>query len=437
MRRVTRYAKSGEVHVAYQVFGEGPDLVVAPGFVSHFENYWDEPHFARSLNKASGFFRVVLFDKRGTGLSDRVAHLPHMDERMDDLRAVMDAVGIERANLFGISEGGSLAALFAASHPERTQSLVLYGSFARFRHWIATDQAWDALLKYMDEAWGSGKSLPAFAPSKANDSAIQEWWGKFERLGASPSAAIALMTMNREIDISGILHSIRVPTLVLHRTEDTLVSVEGGRELAAGIPGARLVEFPGTDHLFFLDDDANDKVLAEIEEFLTGARSAPAVDRVLATVVFEDIVDSTKRAQATGDQGWRDLLNAHDKTVRRELSRFRGREVKSLGDGFLATFDGPARAIHCASAIRASLRGFDVSVRIGLHTGEVELLENDVRGIAVHIASRVAQLGDADDVLVSRTVKDLVAGSGIKFEDFGMHTLKGIPEAWQVFRALG
>jgi pimeloyl-ACP methyl ester carboxylesterase len=437
MQRVTRYAKSGDVHVAYQVFGEGPDLVVAPGFVSHFENYWDEPHFARSLNKASGFFRVVLFDKRGTGLSDRVAHLPHMDERMDDLRAVMDAVGIERANLFGISEGGSLATLFAASHPERTRSLVLYGSFARFRHWIATDQAWDALLKYMDEAWGSGKSLPAFAPSKANDSAIQEWWGKFERLGASPSAAIALMTMNREIDISGILHSIRVPTLVLHRTEDTLVSVEGGRELAAGIPGARLVEFPGTDHLFFLDDDANDKVLAEIEEFLTGARSAPAVDRVLATVVFEDIVDSTKRAQATGDQGWRDLLNAHDKTVRRELSRFRGREVKSLGDGFLATFDGPARAIHCASAIRGSLRGFDVSVRIGLHTGEVELLENDVRGIAVHLASRVAQLGDADDVLVSRTVKDLVAGSGIKFEDFGMHTLKGIPEAWQVFRALG
>jgi pimeloyl-ACP methyl ester carboxylesterase len=437
MQRVTRYAKSGDIHVAYQVFGDGPDLVVAPGFVSHFENYWDEPHFARSLNKASGFFRVVLFDKRGTGLSDRVAHLPHMDERMDDLRAVMDAVGIERANLFGISEGGSLAALFAASHPERTQSLVLYGSFARFRHWIATDQAWDALLKYMDEAWGSGKSLPAFAPSKADDSAIQEWWGKFERLGASPSAAIALMTMNREIDISGILHSIRVPTLVLHRTEDTLVSVEGGRELAAGIPGARLVEFPGTDHLFFLDDDANDKVLAEIEEFLTGARSAPAVDRVLATVVFEDIVDSTKRAQATGDQGWRDLLNAHDKTVRRELSRFRGREVKSLGDGFLATFDGPARAIHCASAIRGSLRGFDVSVRIGLHTGEVELLENDVRGIAVHIASRVAQLGDANDVLVSRTVRDLVAGSGIKFEDFGMHTLKGIPEAWQVFRALG
>jgi pimeloyl-ACP methyl ester carboxylesterase len=437
MHPVTRYAKSGDVHVAYQVFGEGPDLIVAPGFVSHIENYWDEPHFARSLSKLSSFCRVVLFDKRGTGLSDRVAHQPHMDERMDDLRAVMDAVGIERASLFGISEGGSLATLFAATHPERTQSLVLYGSFARFRHWIATDQAWDALMKYMDEAWGSGKSLPAFAPSKANDPAIQQWWGKFERLGASPSAAIALMRMNREIDISGILHSIRVPALIVHRSADALVSVEGGRELAAGIPGARLVEIPGADHLFFLDDDASDRMLAEMEEFLTGARSAPVVDRVLATVVFEDIVDSTKRADAHGDRAWRDLLESHDRTVRRELSRFRGREVKSLGDGFLATFDGPARAIQCANAIRDSLRRFHVPVRIGLHTGEVELAENDVRGIAVHIASRVAQLGGADDVLVSRTVKDLVAGSGIKFEDFGAHALKGIPEPWQVFRAVG
>ena len=437
MQPTTRYAKSGDVHIAYQVFGEGPDLVVAPGFVSHIENYWDEPSMARSLNKAAGLCRVVLFDKRGTGLSDRVAHLPHLDERMDDLRAVMDAVGIERANLFGISEGGSLAALFAASHPERSQSLILYGAFARFRHWMATDDAFDGLMKYMDEAWGSGKSLPGFAPSKANDAALQQWWGKFERLGASPSAGIALMRMNREIDISGILHSINVPTLVMHRSDDTLVSVEGGRELAAGIPGARLVEIPGADHLFFLDDFASDRVFAEIEEFLTGARSAPVVDRVLATVVFEDIVDSTRRADAKGDLAWRDLLNAHDKVVRQELSRFRGREVKSLGDGFLAAFDGPARAIHCASAIRDSLRGFDIPVRIGLHTGEVELAENDVRGIAVHIASRVAQLGGANDVLISRTVKDLVAGSGIKFEDFGAHTLKGLPEQWQVFRAVG
>jgi class 3 adenylate cyclase len=245
------------------------------------------------------------------------------------------------------------------------------------------------------------------------------------------------MRMNREIDISGILHSIKVPTLVIHRTGDTLVSVEGGRELAAGIPGARLIEIPGTDHLFFPDADASDRMLAEIGEFLTGARSAPVVDRVLATVVFEDIVDSTRRAEAKGDQGWRDLLNAHNKVVRQELSRFRGREVKSLGDGFLATFDGPARAIHCAGAIRDSLRKLDLPVRIGVHTGEVELAENDVQGIAVHIASRVANIGGADDVLVSRTVKDLVAGSGIKFEDFGAHALKGIPEAWQVFRAIG
>ncbi len=437
MQHITRYAKSGDVHIAYQVFGEGPDLVVAPGFVSHVENFWEEPRLARWLNKLGGFCRVIGFDKRGTGLSDRVGHLPHMDERMDDLRAVMDAIGIERASLCGFSEGGSLAALFSASHPERTQSLVLYGSFARFCHWMATDEGFDALMKYMDEGWGSGQSLSAFAPSKANDAALQQWWGKFERLGASPSAAIALMRMNREIDISGILHSINVPTLVIHRTEDALVSVEGGRELAAGIPGARLIEIPGTDHLIFLDADAGDRMLAEVEEFLTGSRSAPVVDRVLATVVFTDIVESTRRAEARGDRAWRDLLESHDKTVRRELSRFRGKEVKSLGDGFLATFDGPARAIHCANAIRDSLRGFDVPVRIGVHTGEVELAENDVRGIAVHIASRVAHLGGADDVLVSRTVKDLVAGSGIKFEDFGAHALKGIPEPWQVFRAVG
>jgi pimeloyl-ACP methyl ester carboxylesterase len=433
MKHVSRYAKSGDVHIAYQVFGDGPDLIVAPGFVSHIEYHWDEPRFARFLNKLGRLFRVVLFDKRGTGLSDRVARQPTMDERMDDVRAVMDAVGVERAALFGISEGGSLATLFAACHPERTQSLALYGAFARFRHWIPTDEAFNQLTSYIDENWGAGESLPAFAPSKANDAALKEWWGKLERLGASPSAAIALMQMNREIDISGILHAVKVPALVIHRTNDTLISVDGGHELAAGIPGARLVEIPGCDHLFFLD--AGDAVIAELEEFLTGSRSALVVDRVLSTVVFTDIVNSTQRAGSTGDRAWRDLLEAHDNAVRRELSRFRGKEVKTLGDGFMATFDGPARAIHCAGAIRDTLRGLDVPVRIGVHTGEVELADNDVRGIAVHIASRVASLGGADDVLVSRTVKDLVAGSGIKFEDFGTHALKGIPEPWQVFRS--
>ena len=238
MQPTTRYAKSGEVHVAYQVFGEGPDLVMAPGFVSHIENYWDEPRVARFLSRLGSFCRVVLFDKRGTGLSDRVANQPAMDERMDDLRAVMDAVKIERAAQFGISEGGSLATLFAASHPERSQSLIVYGGFARFLHWIPTDEGFDALISYIDEHWGSGESLPWFAPSWANDAALRQWWGKFERLGASPSAAIALMRMNREIDISGILHSVKIPTLIIHLTDDTLVSVEGGRELAAGIPGA-------------------------------------------------------------------------------------------------------------------------------------------------------------------------------------------------------
>lgn len=432
MQPTTHYAKSGEVHVAYQVFGEGPDLVMAPGFVSHIENYWDEPRVARFLNRLGGFCRVVLFDKRSTGLSDRVANQPAMDERMDDLRAVMDAVKIERAVQFGISEGGSLATLFAASHPERSQSLIVYGGFARFFHWIPTNEGFDALISYIDEHLGSGESLPLFAPSWANDAALQQWWGKFERLGASPSAAIALMRMNREIDISGILHSVKIPTLVIHLTDDTLISVEGGRELAAGIPGARLVEIPGKDHLPFL---AGGSVLEEIEEFVTGLRSSAAVDRVLATVVFTDIVNSTKRAETKGDLAWRDLLDAHNKTVRQQLSRFRGKEVKSLGDGFLATFDGPARAIHCANAIRNSLHQLGVPVRIGVHTGEVELAEDDVRGIAVHIASRVAHIGGPDDVLVSRTVKDLVAGSGIKFEDFGTHILKGIPEGWQVFRA--
>jgi pimeloyl-ACP methyl ester carboxylesterase len=434
MQPTTHYAKSGDIHTAYQVFGEGPDLVMAPGFVSHIENYWDEPRFARWLNRLGSFCRVVLFDKRGTGLSDRVAHLPPMDERMDDVRAVMDAVGIERAVQFGVSEGGSLATLFAASHPARTNSLIVYGGFARFVHWIATDEGFERLITYIDTQWGSGAFLAHVAPKMAGDPVLQQWFGKFERLGANPAAAIALMRMNRQIDLTGILHSVKVPTLIFHLTEDAVVSVEGGRELAAGIPGAKLVEMPGTDHLLFLE--AGDRLLEEMEEFVTGSHSVPVVDRVLSTVMFTDIVDSTKQAGTRGDLAWRDLLEAHDKIVRRELTRFRGKEVKSLGDGFLATFDGPARAIHCANAIRESLRRLDVPVRIGVHTGEVELAENDVRGIAVHIASRVANIGGADDVLVSRTVKDLVAGSGIRFEDFGTHTLKGIPEEWRLFRAV-
>lgn len=433
MHPTTRYAKSGDVHIAYQVFGEGPlDLVFVPGFISHIENYWDEPGFARWLRRLGSFARVVLFDKRGTGLSDRVSDLQGMDQRMDDVRAVMDAVEIDRAAVFGISEGGSLAALFAAHHPARCQALVLYGAFARFTSWFPTEESLEELFQYIDSDWGTGASIPMFAPSKADDPIFMQWWGKFERLGATPGDAIKIMRMNSQIDITDVLPTIHVPTLVIHRTDDVTIDVEGGRTLAERIPNAKYVELPGADHIPFVGD--TERITQEMEEFLTGSKSAPVLDRVLATVVFTDIVDATARAEAMGDQAWRDLLDAHDKAVRQELLRFRGNEVKSLGDGFLATFDGPARAIQCAQAISSAVRQFGLTVRVGVHTGEVELAEDDVRGIAVHIASRVANLGKANDVVVSRTVKDLVAGSGIAFEEFGTHTLKGVADDWQLFR---
>ena len=429
-----RYAKSGDVHVAYRVFGQGSvDLVFFPGFISHLDVYWEVPAIARWLTRLGESMRVIMFDKRGTGLSDRVSQLPGMDERMDDARAVMDAVGIDRAAIIGVSEGGSLASLFAATHPKRCQALVLYGAFARFSSWFPTTEALQKFFAYVDSSWGSGASLPRFAPSMAGDKAFQEWWGRFERLGASPSACIEIMRLNSQIDVGDILPTIHVPTLVIHRKGDVTVNVEGGRELAARIPGARYVELRGDDHLLYIGDNAHE-TLDLIVEFLTGSKSVPVLDRVLATVVFTDIVDSTVRADAIGDRAWHDLLRTHDNAVRQELARFRGNEIKTLGDGFLATFDGPARAIHCARAIRDTLRQLGVPVRIGVHTGEVELADRDVRGIAVHIASRVSGLGKTNDIIVSRTVKDLVAGSGLAFEDFGSHSLKGLPDAWQLFR---
>ncbi len=432
MKPITLYAKSGDVHVAYQLFGDGPvNLVLVPGFVSHIDNYWDEPEFARFLRRLGTFARVAMFDKRGTGLSDRV-DAPAMDQRMDDIRAVMDAVKFDRAALLGISEGGSLASLFAAHHPERCQAMVLYGAFARFASWFPTAESLEQLFQYIDNDWGSGNSLPLFAPSMAGDAPLQEWWGKFERLGANPGAAIAIMRMNSQIDITDVLPTIQVPTLVVHRTGDVAVDVEGGRELAALIPGAKLVELPGNDHLPTVGENRH-QIYQEIEEFLTGTKAEPIFDRVLATVLMTDIVDSTARAEAMGDRAWRDLLDAHDQAARDELLRFRGNEVKTLGDGFLATFDGPARAIHCAKAIRSAMKNLGLAVRIGLHTGEVEFASEDVRGIAVHIAARVTSLGNESDIVVSRTVKDLVVGSGIDFEDFGNHNLKGIADTWQLF----
>jgi len=350
------------------------------------------------------------------------------------VRAVMDAAEFDKAVVMGISEGGSLAALFAAHHPTRCQALILYGAFARFTSWFPTEESLEELFQYIDSDWGSGASIPRFAPSKADDPAFMQWWGKFERLGATPGDAITIMRMNSQIDITDVLPTIQVPTLVIHRTDDVTIDVQAGRNLAERIPNAKYVELSGADHLPWVGD--TERITQEIEEFITGSKSAPVIDRVLATILFTDIVDSTARADAMGDQAWRDVLDAHDKAVRQELVRFRGNEVKSLGDGFLATFDGPARAIHCAQAIRSALLQFGLEVRIGVHTGEVELADNDVRGIAVHIASRVANLGNANEILVSRTVKDLVAGSGIKFEDFGTHTLKGVPDDWQLFRPI-
>jgi len=430
---VTRYAKCGDVHIAYQTFGEGSvNLVVAPPFVSNIENYWDEPDFARWLHRFGSYARCVMFDKRGTGMSDRVAELPGLDVRMEDLTAVMDAVGLERSAVMGVSEGGPLAALFAATYPERCDALVLYGSFARFASWLPTEEALAQFLDYIEQAWGTGGSLPFFAPTRGNDPAFQHWWGRFERLGASPAAATALMRMNSQIDISELVPTIRVPTLVIHRTDDVTINVNGGRFLAEHIPGARYLELPGKDHIPFVGDNAGE-IADATQEFLTGSRAPVEIDRVLATVLFTDIVGSTEKAAALGDSRWRKLLDDHHITIRRNLTRFRGREVKTTGDGILATFDGPARGVRCTCAIAEEIHSLGIDVRAGLHTGECEIMGEDVGGIAVHIGARVASLAGAGEVLVSRTVKDLVAGSGLRFADRGSQTLKGVPGDWQIY----
>ena len=344
----------------------------------------------------------------------------------------MDAAAMDQAALLGISEGGPLTALFAATYPNRCQALVLYGSFARFSSWFPTEEALAAFFGYADQAWGTGGSLPHFAPSRANDPAFQRWWSRFERLGASPAAASALMRMNSQIDIADILPTIRVPTLVIHRTEDVTINVEGGRYLAEHIPGARYIELPGKDHIPFVGDNAME-IADAIEEFLTGSRAPVPVDRVLATVLFTDIVGSTEKAAALGDSRWHNLLDKHHTTIRSNLARFRGHEVKTTGDGILATFDGPARGVRCACAVAEEIRPLGIDVRAGLHTGECEMMGDDVGGIAVHIGARVASLAGAGEVLVSRTVKDLVAGSGLRFADRGSQTLKGVPGDWQIY----
>jgi class 3 adenylate cyclase len=433
----TQYARSGDVSIAYQVIGDGPmDLVYVPGFISHVELAWEMPPVVHMIQRLTSFARLIMFDKRGTGLSDPVVGAPTLEERMDDVRAVMAAAGSERAGLLGVSEGVPMSILFAATHPELTTGLVLYGGMARST-W-APDYPWatpaDALIESsleMSPFMFEGAAIEVMAPSMADDPRAREMFARFQRYAATPAMLEQVFLMFLDIDVRSILPTIDVPTLVLHRHGDMAVNRRGAEWMAAQIPGAKYVELTGIDHAVYAGD--SDAIIDEIEEFLTGVRRSVEVDRVLATVMFTDIVDSTQRASDLGDRPWRALLDSQNEVIRAELARHRGREVKTLGDGMLATFDGPARAIRCALAVTEAVRPLGIVVRVGLHTGEIELVGDDVAGIAVHIAARVGALAGAGEVLVSSTVKDLVAGSGIAFSERGEHVLKGIPDQWRLF----
>jgi pimeloyl-ACP methyl ester carboxylesterase len=432
----TRYAKSGDVNIAYQAVGDGPfDLVYVPGWVSNVELLWENPKPARFLERLVSFSRLILFDKRGTGMSDRVStdRLPTLEERMDDVRAVLDAVGSEDAALLGHSEGGSMSALFAATYPERSRALVLVGSFARRVRtvdypWAPTLEERLETIEQVERDWGAGLDITDYAPHE--DPALLAWYSTCLRRSASPGAAAALLRMNSQIDTRHILPTIRVPTLVTTRTGDRDVTVAEGRWIASQIPGAHFVELPGDEHLLWAGDQ--DGLLAEIEEFLTGTRSAPDYDRVLSTVLFTDIVGSTERAREFGDRGWHEVLDEHHARVRDVLLQYRGREVDTAGDGFFASFDGPARAIRAACAIREGVQPLGIAIRAGLHTGECQLMRDKIGGIAVHTGARVAAAADPGEVLVSSTVKDLVAGSGIVFADRGERELKGVG-SWHLY----
>jgi pimeloyl-ACP methyl ester carboxylesterase len=431
----TKYARCADgVHIAYQVFGEGEiDLVYVAGFTSHIELVWEHEPARAFYEGLASFARVITFDRRGSGLSDRVTEAPTLEQRMEDLIAVLDAAGSQRTAVIGASEGASMAILFAATHPERTQALILAGGMAR--------TAWaedyplgappEALFESMGELiapqWGAGAVVEVAAPSQVDNDEVRSFYGRMERASASPGMIGQLIAMFLEIDVRDICPLVKVPTLVAHRTHDRLVNVRHGRWLAEHIPGAQMLEMPGGDHIPYYD--AREEALGAVQEFLTGARNVPEPQRTLATVLFTDVVDSTKTASDVGDARWRELLEAHTKVFREQLARHGGREIKSLGDGFLATFDGPARAIRGARAI---IDASEIPVRAGIHTGECEVIGDDIGGIAVHIAARVSARAGAEEVLVSRTVKDLVAGSGITFEDRGTHELKGVPDSWQL-----
>src|SRR5208283_1325290 len=435
----TRYTRSGDVNIAYQIVGNGPlDLVFVHGWVSNLEWGWQEPAFVRTMQRLASFSRLILFDKRGTGLSDRVSveALPTMEQRMDDLRAVMDAASSERAALFGFSEGGPLCALFAATFPERTRALVAYGSYARWVRaddypWAPTREAHERSMEQIVRNWGQPFAPEIFAPSLCHDERFLHTWASFLRNSASPAAAIALYRMNIDIDIRAVLPAIQVPTLILHRTGDRLIHVGCGRYLAEHIPGARLVELPGDDHLLWASE--NEEILGETQEFLTGVRDVAGADRVLATVLFVDLVASTEKTVNLGDRRWGDRLATFLAAARNSIDAHRGREIDTAGDGVFAAFDGPARAIRCACAIRAIAAELGLRARAGLHTGECHLLGEKISGIAVHTGARVMAEAGPGEVLVSSTVRDLVAGSRLRFTERGTHTLRGVPGEWQLF----
>jgi len=438
MQPDTHYALStGDVHIAYQVLGDQPrDLVLVPGWIFNLEIVWEQPAFESFMKRLLRNFRVIMFDKRGTGLSDRDAVNSTLDERMDDVRAVMDAASSSKAAVMGWSEGANIAGLFAATYPERVEGLILYAGGARYKQTpdypIGMSQDYlDWARDYMLNHWGEGMGAYLIAPSRAQDDSFRRWFGRFERLSVSPGHAQAMLERNLDIDTTAMLETIRVPTLILHNVRDVFVPVEFSRYLADHVPDAKLVEMDGDDHLFWFSNP--DAVVSELEDFLVGARAETTPDRVLSTVVFTDLVESTQQAARVGDGRWRELLDTHDRLARENVAHFQGRIVKMTGDGLLATFDGPARGVSCAVRLQKALRRAGLESRAGVHTGEIEVREDDIGGIGVHIAARVMSLAGPGEVLASRTVKDLSVGAEISFTDRGVHTLQGLEEPWRLF----
>jgi class 3 adenylate cyclase/pimeloyl-ACP methyl ester carboxylesterase len=429
----TRYALSSEVNIAYQAMGNGPvDIIMVPGLVSHVEFQHEAPGYTAFLRRLSAFARVITFDKRGQGLSDRISGAPSLEERMDDVRAVMDAVGSERAAVWGFSEGCTMSALFAATYPERVSKLILFGGFAEA---ATVESDWEERIARRVQVWGTGDLIKILWPSRAMNQDAINLIAKFERLSASPGAVKAIMLLNAQINVRPILPTVQVPTLVLHRRGDAMVPVEQGRSLATQIANAKFIEYPGEDHFFFSGEV--EALLGDIEEFVTGHRESPSADleRVLATVLFTDIIGSTRSAAEMGDQAWRRLLDDHDRLAKQVVAKHRGALVKTTGDGILATFDGPGRAVRCALAFGTAAKQIGLPVRAGLHTGEIEMRGSDIGGIAVHAAARVMAQCQSGEVLVSRVVTDLVAGAGLKFSERGSYELKGLPGRWDLFAA--